>query len=195
MSPESKPIVSNYQTILKDAETKMQKALDVVSRDFSTVRTGRANPALLEGVRVEYYGTPTPLKQVASLSAPDPKLLIIQPWDIKSLPEIEKDLLKSDLGLSRFNDGKIIRISVPSLSTERREELTRVVHKQAEEGRIALRNVRHSAKEGIEKLFKDKTIAEDDKFTALDALQTLTDRYQAKIEEMLASKEAELKVV
>ena len=195
MSPESKPIVSNYQTILKDAETKMQKALDVVSRDFSTVRTGRANPALLEGVRVEYYGTPTPLKQVASLSAPDPKLLIIQPWDIKSLPEIEKALLKSDLGLSPFNDGKIIRISVPPLSTERREELTRVVHKQGEEGRIALRNVRHSAKEGIEKLFKDKTIAEDDKFTGLDALQKLTDRYQAKIEEMLASKEAELKVV
>lgn len=195
MSPESKPIVLNNQAVLRDAESKMQKAVEVVIRDFSSVRTGRANPALLEGIRVEYYGTPTPLKQVASVSAPDPKLLMIQPWDVNSLPEIEKALLKADLGLSPLNDGKIIRISVPPLSTERREELTRLVHKQAEEGRIALRNIRHGAKDSIEKLFKEKLIPEDEKFKGLDALQKLTDRYQTKVDELLASKEADLKVV
>ena len=173
----------------------MQKAMEVVTREFSMVRTGRANPALVEGLRVEYYGTPTPLKQLASISAPDPKLLIIQPWDVKVLQEIEKAVLKSDVGFQPFNDGKVVRISVPPLSTERRGELTKLVHKQGEEGRISIRNVRHAAKESIEKLLKDKMIPEDDKFKSLDALQKLTDRYQAKVDELLAAKEAELKVV
>ena len=183
------------QDVLRDTETKMQKAIEVVMREFGTVRTGRANPALVEGIRVDYYGTPTPLKQIASISAPDPKLLTIQPWDLKALPEIEKALMKSDIGLSPLNDGKLIRISVPPLSTERREELTKLVHKQAEEGRIAVRNVRHSSKDAVEKLFKDKIIAEDDKFKGIDTLQKLTDKYQAKIDELLAVKEADLKVV
>ncbi len=195
MSTESKPVVSNLPAALRDAETKMQKALEVVTRNFSTIRTGRASPALVEGVRVDYYGTPTPLKQLATISTPDPRMLVIQPWDMKVLPEIEKGLLKADLGLSPFNDGKLIRISMPPLSTERREELAKLVHKQAEEGRIAIRNVRHGVKETIEKLFKDKLVAEDDKFKGLDGLQKLTDRYHAKVDEMLASKESELKVV
>jgi len=192
---ESKPVIANPQAVLRDAEAKMQKAIEVVTREFATIRTGRASPALVEGVRVEYYGAPTPLKQLASVNSPDPRLLIIQPWDLKILPEIEKAILKADLGFSPFNDGKLIRISIPPLSTERRDELTKLVHKQAEEGRISLRTIRHAAKEAIEKLFKDKAIAEDDKFKTLDALQKLIDRYQAKIEELLAAKEADLKVV
>lgn len=173
----------------------MQKAIEAMNREFSSVRTGRANPALVEGIRVEYYGTPTPLKQLGSINIPEPKLLVIQPWDINVLPEIEKALLKADLGLTPMNDGKVIRISVPQLSSERREELTKLVHKQAEEGRISIRTIRHSAKEAIEKLFKERQITEDDKFKGLDQLQKLTDRYQAKIEELLGSKEVELKVV
>ena len=192
---ESKPVIANPQAVLRDAEAKMQKAIEVVTREFATIRTGRASPALVEGVRVEYYGAPTPLKQLASVNSPDPRLLIIQPWDLKILPEIEKAILKADLGFSPFNDGKLIRISIPPLSTERRDELTKLVHKQAEEGRISLRTIRHAAKEAIEKLFKEKAIAEDDKFKTLDALQKLIDRYQAKIEELLAAKEADLKVV
>ncbi len=195
MSPESKPPVVNFQTVLREAETRMQKAIEAVTREFTLVRTGRATPALVEGLRVDYYGAPTPLKQVASISTPGPQLLVIQPWDLKVLPEIEKALLKSNLGLSPLNDGKVLRVSVPPLSTERRDELTKLVHKHAEEGRISLRTVRHSAKEAIEKLFKDKNISEDEKFKGLDSLQKLTDRYQAKVEELLAVKEAELKIV
>ena len=181
--------------VLKDTEAKMQKAVEAMTREFATIRTGRATPALVEGIRVDYYGTPTPLKQIATINAPDPRLLVIQPWDLKVLPEVEKALLKSDLGFSPYNDGKLIRLSVPPLSTERREELAKLVHRQAEEGRISLRTIRHSSKETIEKLFKDKAIPEDDKFKGLDSLQKLTDRYQAKIEELLSTKEADLKVV
>ncbi len=195
MSPESKSAVSSVQAVLRDTESKMQKALEVVMREFSTIRTGRATPALVEGLRVDYYGAPTPLKQMAAINVPDPKLLIIQPWDINALPEIEKALMKSDLGLSPFNDGKVIRVSVPPLSTERREELTKLAHKQTEEGKISIRTIRHGAKESIEKLFKDKNIPEDEKFKGVDSLQKLTDRYQAKVEELLAAKEADLKVV
>jgi len=181
--------------LLKDTEGKMVKAIEVVVREFSTVRTGRASAALVEGIRVEYYGTPTPLKQLAQISVPDPRLVVIQPWDPKVLPEIERAIQKSDLGLSPLNDGKVIRLSVPSLSTERREELAKVVHKLAEEGRVAIRNVRHASKEAIEKLFKEKVIAEDDKFKNLDSLEKLTHKYQARIEELLASKESDLKSV
>lgn len=173
----------------------MQKALEAVVRDFATIRTGRATPALVDGIRVEYYGAPTPLKQLAAINTPDPKLIIIQPWDMKALPEIEKALQKTDLGVSPYNDGKVIRLSIPPLSTERRQELTKQAHKQAEEGRVAVRNVRHGTKESIEKLFKDKAITEDEKFKALDDLQKLTDRYQAKVDEILATKEADLKVI
>jgi ribosome recycling factor len=173
----------------------MQKALEVVAREFGTIRTGRASSALVEGVRVDYYGTPTPLKQLANIATPDAKLLTIQPWDVKLLPEIEKALQKADLGLNPMNDGKLIRVSIPPLSTERRVELTKVAHRTAEEGRVSVRTIRHAAKEQIEKLFKDKILSEDGKFKTLDDLQKLTDRYHAKVDETLATKEAELKVV
>ncbi len=183
------------KNILKEAEEKMTKAIEALTREFSTVRTGRASPALVEGVRVDYYGAPTPLKQLATINTPDPKLIIIQPWDVKTLPDIEKGLLRADLGLTPFNDGKVIRVSVPPLSTERRQEFTKLVHKQAEEGRISIRTIRHGSKEAIEKLFKDKGIPEDDKFKGVDDLQKLTDRYQAKVDELLKGKESELQVV
>lgn len=183
------------RNILKEAEEKMTKAIEALAREFSTVRTGRASPALVEGVRVDYYGAPTPLKQLATINTPDPKLIIIQPWDVKTLADIEKGLLRADLGLTPFNDGKVIRVSVPPLSTERRQELTKLVRSQAEEGRISIRTIRHGSKEAIEKLFKDKVIPEDDKFKGVDDLQKLTDRYQAKVEELLKGKEAELQVV
>jgi ribosome recycling factor len=193
---EVKPALpANAQALLKDTESKMHKALEAVTREFATIRTGRASPALVEGLRVEYYGTPTPLKQIASINVSDPKLLIIQPGDPKDRAESEKAVLKSDLGFSPLNEGKVIRISVPPLSTERREELTKLAHKQAEEGRISLRTVRHGAKEGIEKFFKEKLIPEDEKFKGLDELEKLTHRYQAKVDELLKSKEAELKIV
>lgn len=195
MSPEQKQTVTTLPSILKETESKMQKALEAVSREFSTLRTGRASPILVEGVRVEYYGTPTPLKQLASVSSPDPKLLVIQPWDPNALPEIEKALMKADLGLSPVKDGKVIRISIPPLSTERREELTKLAHKQAEEGRVSIRTIRHSGKEAIEKLFKDKGITEDEKFKGLDNLQKLTDRTIQKVDELLVAKEADLKAV
>lgn len=187
--------MNDVQAVLKDTESKMQKALEAVTREFAVIRTGRANPALVDGIRVEYFGTPTPLKQLANISTPDPKLLVIQPWDINAIPEIEKALQKSDLGLSPVKDGKVLKVSIPSLSTERRDELTKVAHRMAEEGRVSVRNIRHGGKETIEKLFKDKSITEDDKFKNLDALQKLTDKFHTKVDEILATKEAELKVV
>ena len=195
--PEGHPDISGSMPMMADAQNnpQMQKAIETVTREFSMIRTGRASPALVEGVRVEYYGAPTPLKQLAAINTPDPKLLIIQPWDINALPEIEKALQKTDLGISPYNDGKVIRLSIPPLSTERRQELTKTAHKQAEEGRIAVRNVRHSSREAVEKLSKDKAVTEDEKFKGLEDLQKLTDRYHAKVDEMLAAKEADLKVV
>lgn len=195
MNPETKSTAPSVQAILRDAEGKMQKAAEAVTREFSTIRTGRASPALVDGVRVEYYGTPTPLKQLAAIHAADPKLLTIQPWDVNLLPEIEKALLKADLGLSPQNDGKVIRVPIPALSTERREELTKVAHKMAEEGRVSIRTIRHAAKEAIEKLMKDKAINEDEKFRSLDDLQKLTDRYHKKVDDLLAAKESDLTTV
>ena len=195
MSPDTKPVVNNVQSVLRDTETKMQKALEALTREFTTIRTGRANPALVEGVRVEYFGTPTPLKQMANITAADPKMLVIQPWDMNAIPEIEKALQKADLGLSPVKDGKILRVSIPALSTERREELIKVSHRMAEEGRVSVRTIRHASKEAIEKLFKDKAITEDDKFKSLDQLQKLTNGYDAKVDDLLKTKETELKLV
>ena len=195
MSPDTKPVVNNVQSVLRDTETKMQKALEALTREFTTIRTGRANPALVEGVRVEYFGTPTPLKQMANITAADPKMLVIQPWDMNAIPEIEKALQKADLGLSPVKDGKILRVSIPALSTERREELIKVSHRMAEEGRVSVRRIRHASKEAIEKLFKDKAITEDDKFKSLDQLQKLTNGYDAKVDDLLKTKETELKLV
>ena len=178
--------------ILHNTEEKMKKAVDSVTREFSEIRTGRASPSLVEGLHIDYYGTPTLLKQLASISAPDAHLIVIQPWDITAILEIEKAIMKSNLGITPSNDGKLIRLSVPPLSKERRQELAKVVHKMAEEGRVSLRTIRRDAKESLEKLEKDKVIPEDDKFRGIDELQKHVDKYNAKIDELLKSKEKEI---
>jgi ribosome recycling factor len=178
--------------ILNNTEEKMKKALESVTREFSAIRTGRASPSLVEGLYINYYGTPTLLKQLASISVPDAHLIVIQPWDITAIGEIEKAIMKSNLGITPSNDGKLIRLSIPPLSKERRLELAKVVNKMSEEGRVSLRTIRREAKEALEKLEKDKTIAEDDKFRGIDDLQKLIDKYIAKIDEILKNKDKEI---
>ncbi len=178
--------------ILHNAEEKMKKTIEAVTREFAEIRTGRASPAMVEGLHIDYYGTLTMLKQLASISVPDAHLLTIQPWDISAIPEIEKAIMKSNLGINPSNDGKVIRLSVPQLSKERRQELAKVVHKMSEEGRISLRTVRRDAKEHLEKVEKDKVISEDDKFKSIEDLQKLVDKYIAKVDEILKNKEKEL---
>jgi len=178
--------------ILHSTEEKMKKAFESVIRDFSEIRTGRASPTLVEGMYVDYYGTPTLLKQLASISALDVHLLVIQPWDVSAIPEIEKAIMKSNLGINPSNDGKVIRLSIPQLSKDRRQELAKIIHKMSEEGRISLRTIRRDAKEHMEKLEKDKVISEDDKFRGIDELQKHVDKYIAKIDELLRNKEKEV---
>jgi ribosome recycling factor len=178
--------------ILHNTDEKMKKTIEAVTREFSEIRTGRASPSMVEGLHIDYYGTPTMLKQLASISVPDAHLLMIQPWDVSAIVEIEKAIMKSNLGVNPSNDGKVIRLSVPQLSKERREELAKVVHKMSEEGRVSLRTVRRDAKDHLEKLEKDKVITEDDKFKGIEDLQKLVDKYIAKIDEILKNKEKEL---
>lgn len=180
------------QKILKDTEDKMKKALEATSREFSEIRTGRASPSLVEGLMIEYYGTHTALKQLASISIPDARLIVIQPWDKNCMGEIEKAILKSNIGIMPTNDGKVIRLAIPQLSKERREELSKVVKDMTEAGKISLRTIRHEAKSVIEKAENDKQIAEDEKFNGLDQLQKLTDNYSKKLEDLLAAKQKEL---
>lgn len=178
--------------ILRNNEENMKKAVDSCLREFASVRTGRATPSLVEGIHVQYYGTPTLLKQLASISVPDAHLLVIQPWDPNAIPEIEKAILKSNLGINPSCDGKIIRLPLPPLSKDRREELVKLVRKMIEEGRISLRTIRHHAKEAIEKLEKDKAISEDQKFRGFQDLQKLIDKYIAKLDQILKDKEKEI---
>lgn len=178
--------------ILHNTEEKMKKAIDSVNREFLEVRTGRAHPGIVEGLHIDYYGTPTLLKQLASISVPDAHLIVIQPWDITAIGEIEKAILKSNLGINPSNDGKLIRLSVPPLSRERRQELAKVINKMAEEGRVSLRTIRREAKESLERLEKDKVISEDDKFRGIDDLQKLVDKYTAKGDELVKNKEKEI---
>lgn len=178
--------------ILHNTEEKMKKAFESMNRQFHEVRTGRASPSLVEGMHIDYYGTPTMLKQLAAISAPDAHLIVIQPWDPTAIVEIEKTIMKSNLGITPSNDGKIIRLSVPQLSKERRQELAKLIHKMAEDGRVAMRTIRRDAKEAVEKLEKDKLISEDDKFRGIDELQKAVDRYIARIDELLKNKEKEV---
>jgi len=182
----------NVKELLHSTEEKMKKAFDSVTREFSEVRTGRANPSLVEGLHVDYYGTPTLLKQLATISVPDQHLIVIQPWDATVIPELEKAIMKSNLGINPSNDGKVVRLSVPPLSKERRQELVKLVHNMSEEGRVSLRTIRRDAKEALEKLEKDKLVSEDDKFRGIDDLQKIVDRHIAKIDELLKSKEKEV---
>lgn len=178
--------------IKERAERDMKKAIEATIRDFNAVRTGRASLSLLDGITVEYYGTPTPLSQVATLAVPEKRLITIQPWDTSLIPAIEKAILKSDLGITPTNDGRVIRIAVPPLTEERRKELVRVVRKMAEEGRVVVRNVRREANEALKRLEREKEISEDDLKKALEEVQALTDRSIKAIDELLTKKEKEI---
>jgi len=180
------------QAVIKEVETRMQGALDALGREFAGVRTGRASTGLLEGIRVDYYGTPTPVPQVASLSVPDPKTLLIQPWDASLLPAIEKAIMKSDLGLTPANDGKVIRLVMPPLSEERRKQLAKAVGKQAEDARVAIRNIRHDANKKLKTMEKDKKISEDDGRRGQDQIQKITDKFIQRVDELLKKKEQEI---
>lgn len=177
---------------LKQAEEKMRKAIEVVREDFGGIRTGRASPQLVQRIQVDYYGTKTPLQQLASINVPEPRLLVIHPYDRNAISSVEKAILSSDLGLNPSNDGSVIRLSFPPLTEERRKELTKVVRDRAEHGRVAVRNVRRHAKEEIDRDMKDGKVSEDDGHRAEKELQKLTDKYVAEIDEMLKRKEAEL---
>ena len=177
---------------LLDAEERMEKALASLDREFGKLRTGRASTALVEGIRADYYGTPTPINQMASVSVPDSRTLTIQPWDKGGFAAVEKAILKSDLGLTPINDGKIIRISIPPLTEERRKELVKIARKYCEEAKIAVRNVRRDANDALKKLEKDKEITEDDLKKAGDDVQKLTDRFVAEADKRCAAKEKEI---
>ncbi len=178
--------------IVQQVEAKMKKVLESVNREFSEVRTGRAHPGLIEGMHIDYYGTPTLLKQIAAISVPDPKTIVIQPWDASAILEIEKTISNSKLGVSPFNDGKIVRISIPPLSKERRMDLAKMVKDMAENGRVALRTIRRDANERIKKVQSDGHIPEDDSFKAQDTVQKLTDKYIKDIDQILEGKNKEL---
>ncbi len=181
--------------LMRETEGKMKKAVEVLEADLRTLRTGRASPALVERVMVDYYGTPTPLNQLATISAPEPQLLTIRPYDPQSLTDIERAILKSELGLTPNNDGKIIRLVIPRLTEERRRELVRVVRKRVEEGRVAIRNIRRDALEDLREFEKEKLISEDDFYRAKDDLQELTDRYIEQMEEVGRRKEEEIMAI
>ncbi len=173
----------------------MQISIVAFKNELATIRTGHASPALIEHIKVDYAGVPTPLNQIAAISAPETRLLVIHPWDKSSVNSIEKAILKSDLGLNPSADGNIIRITIPLLSEERRQELIKIVRKRVEERRVAIRNLRHTAMEELKKLEKDKTISQDEHKRALGQLQKLTDYFMADIDKIGQSKEAELKEV
>jgi ribosome recycling factor len=170
----------------------MQSAVGSLDRDLDTVRTGRARPSLVEALKIEYYGTPTPLNQLATIGAPEPRLITIQPWDKTQLPNIEKAIQKSDLGLTPTNDGNLIRLVIPQLNEDRRKELVKVVHKKVEEARIAVRNVRRDSLDHLRKLQHDKQITDDDERRAQERLQKITDKYVAEVDKHGHAKEQEL---
>jgi len=176
--------------LLTEADQKMQAAVDHVASEFSTVRTGRANPQLLHRIQVEYYGSPTPLQQLASIAVPEPRLLVVQPFDKGTVNDIEKAIQTADLGLNPTNDGNVIRIAFPPLTEERRKELIKVVRHMAEEGRVSVRNVRRASKTDMEALHGE--ISDDDIRRGEDELQKLTDRFTERIDEILGNKEDEL---
>jgi len=170
----------------------MDKAVEALRRDLAPVRTGRASVAILDDVRVDYYGTPTPLNQVGSLTVPEPRLITIQPWEKKLIPEIERAIQKADLGINPTSDGIVIRLAFPPLTEERRKEMVRQVKKMGEEGKIAVRNARRDANEALKKLLKDKAISEDDEKRGEKEIQELTDDFVARIDRIVADKEKEL---
>ena len=180
------------EEIKADADERMGKSLDVLASHFARIRTGRANPGLLDGIEVEYYGNPTPLNQMATLGVPESRLITIQPWDVSVIKDIEKAILKSDLGLTPSSDGKIIRIAIPPLTEERRKELVKVVHKMCEDHKIAVRNIRRDANDMLKGLKKEGEISEDEAFKAQDQVQKITDEQIKRIDDITKEKEKEI---
>jgi ribosome recycling factor len=170
----------------------MKKSLDVVNQNFASIRTGRANSGMVEHLKVEAYGSMMPMRQVANVTIPEPRTILLQPWDPTVLKSLEKAINDSDLGISPVIDGKMIRLSIPALTRERREELVKIVHKLAEEGRVSMRSVRRDANEKIKQLEKDKTVTEDESFKSQTEIQKITDRYISMIDQAQASKEKDL---
>ncbi len=188
-------VTAMIKDVLNDAKRRMDASVEVVRKEMAAVRTGRASLAILDGVTVDYYGTPTPLNQVANLAVPEPNLITVQPWEASLLPAIERAILSSDLDLNPSSDGKILRIPIPPLTEERRRLMVKHVGKVAEEGRTAVRQVRRDANERLKKMLKNKEISEDDEKRALKQIQDLTDEHIKKIDELMKKKEQELLTV
>jgi len=184
--------MSKTDDVYADLKDRMDKAVQALTRGFTKIRTGRATPALLDGLTADYYGTATPLPQMASITAPEPRLLLVQPWDAQAMGEIEKAILKSELGLTPQNDGKVIRITIPPLTQERRKELSKLVRKNGEEAKVALRNIRRDANETLKNLKKDKEISEDELSRAEAQVQKITDDFIKQAEASAGTKEKEI---
>jgi ribosome recycling factor len=180
------------EEVLGDVESKMNRSLDAFKRDLNQLRTGRATPALIENVFVDYFGTPTPLKQIASIAAPDARAIIVTPWDKGAVREIEKGLLKSELGLNPSNDGNIITVPIPPLTNERRQEMVKLLKKKVEDSKVSVRNVRRDGLDSLRKLEKDKSISQDENRRAQEKLQKTTDGHTKKIDDTGSAKEAEI---
>jgi len=178
--------------ILKDTEDKMAKAVEMLRKDYTTIRAGRATPGILDKIMVDYYGTATPVNQVANISVPEPRILVIQPWDKSSIPIIEKAILKSDLGLNPSSDGTVIRLVIPQLTAERRQELVKTIKKKAEDSRVAIRNVRRDGIENLKKFEKENAASEDEIKRAQETAQKLTDKYIKEIDHIVEVKEKEI---
>jgi ribosome recycling factor len=184
--------IATTKDALSQAKTRMEKAVEDFRKDLASVRTGRANVSLLDHIRVDYHGTPMPINQLGNLTIPDPMMIVISPWDPGAVPLVDKAIRTSDLGLNPANDGKVIRVPIPSLTEERRKELVKHIHKVLENHRTAVRNIRRDIKEAIEKLEKEKKISEDDKKRSLDELEKVTHSETKKIEDLSAAKEKEV---
>lgn len=178
--------------VTNDTKPKMEAVVEDFKRKLSNVRTGRATVGLLDTVSVDYYGTPTPLNQMASVAVPEPQLLTVQPWDMSQVNAVEKAIIAANLGLNPSNDGKVIRLPIPPLNEERRKQMAKQVHEIAEDHRIAVRNIRHSSNDAIKKMLKDKIVSEDDERGGLDEVQKLTNNYIGKIDELAKNKETEI---
>ena len=178
--------------IFEDLNDRMEKSVEALKREYSRLRTGRASVSLLDGIRVSYYDAATPLNQMASLAVPEPRLIVIQPWDKTAIGEIEKAILKSELGLTPMNDGKIIRIAIPPLTEERRKELVKVARKMAEDNKVAIRNTRRDANEMFKDLKKEKDITEDELYRSQEEVQKITDKFISQVDELCATKETEI---
>ena len=182
----------SVDTVTSETKPKMDAVVEDFKRKLSNVRTGRATVGLLDTVMVDYYGTPTPLNQMASVAVPEPQLLTVQPWDMTQLGAVEKAITAANLGMNPSNDGKVIRLPIPALNEERRKQLAKQAYEMAEEHRIAVRNIRHAANDSIKKMLKEKSISEDEERGGLDDIQKLTNTYVAKIDELAKNKESEI---